>query len=301
MSAKLRLVKPVAITPAMLVSCSVPEDDHPAWVSGTTYAVGAYVLRPNHKIYRRLIGGAGTTAPELDPTNWLDAGYTNRWRSLDESNTSATSYAGDIVYTLTPGSIIQTIALLNVVGASVRVQMTDPVDGAVYDKTITLISPISEAAWWTYFFEDITASTQALFFHLPAYRTATYTITIAASSGQSACGVLLLGKQLILGRGIQYGAKLGITDFSRKEADEFGNYALIKRSWNRKAWYDMLVDNRDLDKVQVELASVRATACLWIGADRYASSIIYGFYKDFSTVIAYPDLSQLSIEIEGLT
>ena len=41
------------------------------WVSGTTYAQGYLVYSPlNKRSYRRLIAGAGTTDPSLDPTNW---------------------------------------------------------------------------------------------------------------------------------------------------------------------------------------------------------------------------------------
>lgn len=42
------------------------------WVSGTTYATGAVVWSPlNGRGYRRISGGAGTTDPSLDPTNWF--------------------------------------------------------------------------------------------------------------------------------------------------------------------------------------------------------------------------------------
>lgn len=41
------------------------------WVSGTTYAFGYLVYSPlNRRSYRRLIAGAGTVDPSLDPANW---------------------------------------------------------------------------------------------------------------------------------------------------------------------------------------------------------------------------------------
>jgi hypothetical protein len=44
-----------------------------AWVSGTTYALGAVVWSPaNRRLYRRIVAGAGTTDPSLDGTNWAD-------------------------------------------------------------------------------------------------------------------------------------------------------------------------------------------------------------------------------------
>lgn len=44
------------------------------WVSGTTYSVGDARYSPiNLRVYRRKVGGAGTTDPSLDPTNWMPA------------------------------------------------------------------------------------------------------------------------------------------------------------------------------------------------------------------------------------
>lgn len=41
------------------------------WVSGTTYAKGLNVWSPiNLSTYRRIVAGAGTVDPSLDPTNW---------------------------------------------------------------------------------------------------------------------------------------------------------------------------------------------------------------------------------------
>lgn len=47
----------------------------PAWVSGTTYAVGVVVYSTLAKTtYRRIIAGAGTTDPSLDAVNWEPTG-----------------------------------------------------------------------------------------------------------------------------------------------------------------------------------------------------------------------------------
>ena len=56
-----------------------------------------------------------------------------------------------------------------------------------------------------------------------------------------------------------------------------------------------------VDAVQKFLAGIRATPAIWQGDGDYAALWIYGFYKDFSLTIAYPTISNLSLEIEGLT
>ena len=44
-----------------------------------------------------------------------------------------------------------------------------------------------------------------------------------------------------------------------------------------------------------------ATPCVWIGDNNYASTVIYGFYKDFDVVINYHTVSDCNLELEGLT
>jgi hypothetical protein len=66
---------------------------------------------------------------------------------------------------------------------------------------------------------------------------------------------------------------------------------------------DLYVSNYDLNKVQRFLYNIRATPVLWMASDDpnlAEVSYVYGFYKDFSTTIAYPDVSMCNLEIEGL-
>ena len=56
-----------------------------------------------------------------------------------------------------------------------------------------------------------------------------------------------------------------------------------------------------VDEIVNLLAEYRATPIVYIGSDAYASTIVYGFYKDFTVVIAYYLKSICNLEIEGLT
>jgi hypothetical protein len=63
----------------------------------------------------------------------------------------------------------------------------------------------------------------------------------------------------------------------------------------------MLINKAEVDTIQDILATYRATPCLWVGTDSYSSTTLFGFYKDFNTVISYPTSSLLTLEIEGMT
>ena len=99
--------------------------------------------------------------------------------------------------------------------------------------------------------------------------------------------------------GVQYGASVGITDYSVKSQDAFGNYVITQRAFSKRATFNVMVENGLIDELQTLLADLRATPAIYVGSDGYVSTMIYGFYKDFSTVISYPTLSVLSIELEG--
>ena len=100
----MKIIKPHPITDSMLVSSSVAENDYPAWVSGTTYALGARVIRASvHKVFERLVAGAGTVAPELDTTSpavWMDIGPTKKWAPFDNVVGTLATGASPLNYTL---------------------------------------------------------------------------------------------------------------------------------------------------------------------------------------------------------
>jgi len=304
MSNPLRILNPLTVTDSILTSSSLAETDYAAWNAATAYNAGDRVIRTSvHRIYERVIAGTTATAPESDPVNWVEYSATNRWKMFDAMvGSQSVSSSSTITLTLTPGTIHNAVALLNLAATSVRVKQTNATDGVVYDQTISLQSPPSLPDWWTYFFEAFYQKTTAIAIDMPTYgASTTIDITITNSAGNAACGTCLLGRiQAIGDRGINYGAQVGITDYSRKERNTFGEYQIVERAWNKRAQMAVLVPNNQIDGLQALFASLRTTPTLWVGADDYEALAIYGYYKDFSAVISYPTHSQMNLEIEGL-
>ena len=239
--------------------------------------------------------------PENDVTNWLEIGPTNRWKMFDKSNTTQTVRDGSIVVTLTTGKIVNSLALLNVVADTVRAQIIDPVDGTVYDKTFDMQAPQEESSWYSYFFGGIKRSNRVTLTDMPSYGSASVTITLTVAAGDAACGVLVLGTVRQIGAfGIEYGARVGVQDYSRKERDAFGNYNYVKRANSKKFTASMLVNNSDLDALNQFLSELDGPV-VWVGSDTYESLIVYGFTKDYGTTITYAQYSQFTIDVEGLT
>jgi hypothetical protein len=123
---------------------------------------------------------------------------------------------------------------------------------------------------------------------------------VTDTGGTAAIGECVLGLARELG-GMQYGARVGIRDYSVKTQDDFGNYTILERAFSKRASFSLWVEGGLTSELQSILASYRATPAVYIGTDRHAATMIYGFYKDFDIDIAYPQASLCSLEIEGLT
>jgi len=297
----MRVIKSVVTTDTILTSSNIPEDEYPAWVSGTSYTALDKVIY-QHKIYQRIVTGIGTTPPDLDQVNWLDDGYTNRYRMFDNTLSSVSSRTGGIEFTLTPNQIVNGIALLNVNASTVRVVMNDSIEGVVYDRTKELRSSSNVIDYYSYFFApliNLGDLDTAIFLDLPNKPTATITVYVSAGSGLVEVGEVVYGMQYVVGR-TNYGTAIGIKSYSRKEVDEFGKVTVIKRKNSKYADYDVDIDNVNLANVQRLFADIDSVPCVFIGNPEMEELIVYGFYSDFKATISFPTVSKCTLRVEGL-
>ncbi|MFZ2172403.1 MAG: hypothetical protein WAW61_22545 [Methylococcaceae bacterium] len=284
----------------------MPETDYTEWSAATAYVVGNKVIKAaTHRIYECLVNNTNFD-PETNLTGvapkWMDYAPTNRWAMFDDVVGTKTANAGSIVVTLLPGAI-NGLALLGCIGADVTIILKDTVAGVVvYSKTVSLDdSPILSLYDW--FFQPYLQKEDVVLTDIPyQYPVGELTITVTAATGNASVGVCKFGGITEIG-GTQYGATSGITDYSVKEADVFGNYTILKRTFAKRATFNIQTDAAAYNKIFRQLALFRATPCIWIGTEvaGYEPLTIYGFYKDFSIEISYPTTNMCSIEIEGLT
>ena len=300
MTQALRVIKSITVTDAILTATSVAEADHATWAVGTTYALADRVIL-NHLIYESVQAGNLGKDPATEPNWWSEVSPTNRWKLFDLSSTTQTLIDADDYYELTPGQAVNALALVNISGVlSVRVRLTDPSFGVVFDETTDLTSVPSEASWYAWFFEPRTEQTQFVVSDLPSYPNATLRVDIT-SSGAAYIGALIFGTQRSIGTGIHKGVRLTLQDYSRKERNDWGDTVLVQRAYSKRVQFDMLIQNSELDNAYNLLADIRSTPCLWIGTDTYGSLTVFGFYSSFDIGITYADYSECSIDLEGLT
>lgn len=279
---------------------NVPEDEYPAWVAATAYAAEARVIH-KHRVYRAVSESTGVEpgTETTFPAKWQDIGPTNPLRMFDEKVSTKTTNPELIEVTITPGTPFDSAAFFGVDAGGVRVQAIDPYRGIIFDDQVAPVSTDGINNWYAYLFAPIEIIEDFVVSGIGASAFATLKISISKIGGVASVGSAVIGSSYELGCA-QYGTSVGIRDFSRKERDEFGNYIVVERGFSKWADFDVEINARDISRVQRTLAKYRARPVVWIGTEEIEATIIYGYYKDFSIVIANPATSDCTISVEGL-
>jgi hypothetical protein len=301
----MRVVKPVTVTDAMLISSNVADTSgsYSAWDAATSYTLGQVVYRSTtHRIYTNLIPGVDATLPEesalLITPRWADGGPINRWAMFDNQVSTETTNSGSIAVTLKPG-IVNSLALINIVGVSVDVVMATG-GSTVYSKSVNL--DMSEIAdWYDYFFAGFESMTQVVFDDLPPFSEGEITATLSGG-GVVKCGALIVGSSYGIGD-IKYDPTIEIMDYSVKSTDEFGITTFVQRQFAKRVECAIIIENNRLKSVFALVASLRAVPSVWITHDdeQYSLMTVFGWYAAFSITIPYPNHSLCTLQIQGLT
>jgi len=299
----MKVIKPTTVTPAMILSTNVVEA-YAAWSAVTSYSKDQKVDY-GEGYYNSLVNSNLNNIPDVvGSTFWEYIGPDNKHAMFDgQVSTSTTRATSPMTVTIAP-DIVNSLAMIDLVGSSVTITMTDAgASPPVYTKTIGLDGSIV-FDWFTYFFEPFVQLAEVVLTDLPPYSSGQITMTLSGG-GAVSIGELLVGLVYELGEeGMEQGASVGIIDYSRKDTDnETGMTTFTRRAYSKRMSGQFLLNNGQLNAVQRILADIRAVPSVFIGSEAadYTPLIVYGFYRDFSIDIAYPTKSFCRIEVEGLT
>jgi hypothetical protein len=167
-------------------------------------------------------------------------------------------------------------------------------------NTYDLHSSLEVSSYWSWFFEPITHLSDFVDMDFPPYANLEVTITINDTGSTVKCGAIVLGLSKFIGD-TKSGASVGIDDYSVKTLDDFGNYTITERAFRKRASFNLHLDRSETEGIIKALSLYRATPVVYVGSSDRESTIIYGFYRDFSVILEQADWSVCNIEIEGLT
>jgi hypothetical protein len=352
-----KIVPPITITDAMLVSSNVDDGPAPDYNAGTTYAAGDVVtyggtlLRlqyasiqdgnsghtpgdPASEDWWRAIAyaaeqwDAGTTyaaedGAQIDDTDvhqlwwsvvddnlgndptidagdhWLLMQPTNRWVMFDlalgfgTGNVRMATRWGEIIdVTLAPDAELDTVVAFVLLGGSVRVSVAD----TGYDRTITLTGEAGRVKWQI---DTAPHMHKVIFDDVDFTAGSEIRIRIENPGGIAACAELVLGLAIEAG-GTIAGSRVGIQDYSRIAPDEFGTFQVTRRPWHQRGSFEVMVENEDVDPFLELLTLKRGAPVLFVGDPDRRSTIIFGIVRNFETVLAYPNQSLMSLDLESV-
>ena len=299
----MKIITAEDITDSTLTSSSVPETDHAAWSSGTTYALDDYVIvtTPNiHKIYKSKQNSNLNHDPVTDTTAtwWSDEGSTNRWKMFNTTVQQQTLKSGGFNVVITPATIFSGLSVVNADCESITVLMVDPVEGTVWNETYSMISDSGITSWYAYFFTPITRDSDLAVLGLPPYANAVLTVTFTGS-GDVKCGALVIGVAQTIGIS-QYGASFGIMDYSTKSTDSAGNVSILAGSFSDTVDVDVIIETPRFAEVKKILTDARSVPSVWVVEEDTDGLIVYGYFREFSILMTNPTVSLTTLSIEGL-
>jgi hypothetical protein len=294
----MKLLRPIAVTDAVLQSSTVVEADAAAYNPATTYAAGAVVMY-GHRLYKSAADGnlGNTPGAPASADKWTDTAPTNRWAAFDNAVGTVTSTGQTLTMVFQPG-YIDALAFLETQAANASISL---VSGStlVYSRHVTFEAGGKDITdWYMYFFAPVGRKKSAVVEDIPMYENGVLTVTLTHESNVQ-CGVLLMGTMYPLGETLAR-PSLSFQDFSRKATNDFGVTTLVERPFKKLASLQVKVPTSSVDELLDELAKVRARPVLYIGDGRLDWLRVYGLAKRAEVSVEYVDYSFLTLDLEGL-
>lgn len=311
----MHVITPIKITDSMLVT-NIPEDDYPTWAAATTYARGDFCISTvSHTVYRSLTSGnqgnnpdaeqAALANPLIDnpsPVNWQVISATNRWKPFDGKPSLLASRANDITIELTPGTFYSGMAIFGADATEMRVTMTDPTEGVVFDRTIDLADGPQIVSWDDYFFNQLSFIKDITLLDLPLFANAEIRVRLVNSNGVARVGQIAVGRVWDVGETLVSGTSLAGLDFSYVKTDDFGDLTRVKREATQLHTFDVAIPSGRLFDFKKRMTDFRGgELAVWVGdqSPQLASSS-FGFSRDWRVVYSSRDWAVVSIQIQGV-
>ena len=297
----MKVIRPFDMASAMLVSTSAVETNA-EYNAATTYALDARcTMASTMRTYQCIQGPNTGHTPNTSPLWWTDIGPSNKWAMFDSQVSTTTTAPLTLTVTVATG-LIDTVALVGVVAQTAQVVVRDGPGGPiVYDSTLSFVGDIP-TDWYSYFFYDETSPRSiGIYGNIPPYLTANVTVTLTSGT-DAELGAMLFGLTSQIGTA-EHGATAGIIDYSRKTTSAAGVTTFEQRAYSKRLSVNLVLDRTEMNRVQRLLYGLRATPAVWIASEDTTleeAGIVYGFYRDFTATIAYPNYTLYSLEIEGL-
>lgn len=303
----MRVIVPLVVTPAMLVSSNAPEPGagETVWAAGAFTKGDKRIVVATHRVYEALADLASSVvSPDLAPEEWLDIGPTNRWAMFALDRSTQTVLASPLIVTIAPGKRVDAFALTGLSATNLLVEM-EVGASPVYSYDEDLITR-DTTTWSGYFFGEFGTTPSTVKFDLPPYVAGEITITITNTAGDAKCAACVIGNSFDIGSA-ELGAESLALNFSEIEREFDGSLAtLIQRRTVPKTTQNILLPKADVNKTRVLRGRLNAMPAVWSTLDDnnedgyFEALLILGVYKEWTINMAHPEHAQITLEVEEI-
>lgn len=311
-----RIITPVNITDAKLVSSSIAEPDlskgEQAYFPDIPYVRGSKVYTPDHRIFESVMEGSNfgndpyddvQGDPDNPPAHWLDTKtMTNKWTMFNLLRNLKSECPSPLTFTITPEQRCDAFGLFGIEADTVTI--TETVAGEeVFSYTENLNQRIV-LSWYDYLTQPFKRKPSTVNFELPPYSNGEITVTLTSSTGTVRLGSFVVGKQTVIGD-VQYEAESDVLNFSRVEREFDGTTLLTQRRSVPKTTQTVLAPKALTNKIRELRESLNAIPAVWAGIDQtedeyFEPLLILGIYKKFAINLVKPEVISISLEVEEI-
>lgn len=297
-----------SITPATFDTADLTSNvalSETAWTAGT-YTTGTQ-RQVGIDLYEVAASPNTSDSPTVGaaatPQTWVKIGQVNRWRMFNGAiHQQTVKTGGPMTVTIDYTGIVNAVAALNVAATEAEITITDPIEGVVYNRVVSLIDDSLITDWYGWFFGGIKQYPEFVLTDLPSYSDATITLTLSAGdTGDVACGAFVFGEQREIGVTAR-SFTLRNRYFSRRERSVWGDFLdVLSRPMAREATFQVLLESDNVSSILDLIGDRRDLPTVYIGADNYRHSVVFGFPDEPEVTPFTNRLSLLNLTILGQT
>ena len=277
-----------------------------AWVSGSNYALGASVARPNNRKYTALVAITGsTTAPESDASRWEDVGAVNPLAMFDQGRNLQTlgPVGAKLRVAVYCAGRINSLFLARLEASYATVVMyVGTVE--VYRKDLTLTRRQTRS-WSTYYFGTFSQLASVMLTDLPMLAGATIVLELDNGAYAAKCASMVISQRVELGDS-EWGASSDPLVFSVVTRDDFGNAKLVPRRMAPATSQTLQIPVSQIPVAAALRDRLNARPAVWAGMGDNTTGpwselfLIYGIYTRFKISAPNPKVGAVDLDLQEL-
>lgn len=256
------------------------------------------VVRDSKSIYKAKTDVNNQNLDNAAYWEWI--GTSNEWALFDfYLNTAATNKESIEVCFSCHGAM--GIYIYGIRAKILDIEVLDTRIGEIIEKQTYRLYGNAIASWSEYFFGDwISKQRSDVYYERKTYtRFVTFRIK-AYGLEDIEIGSIICGKLTDIAMTLYAKNSISMLDFSKIESDEHGLTQLTKGNFKRTNSFEVLVEDKDMDRVSYFLKELRGEPVVFVIANYFENLVTFGFLKNHEILLEKVGRSIISIEIEGL-